>query len=50
MMVTMMLLLTQDHYNCRNLVQFYGACIAEGNLMLVLEYMDGQLPTSDIHT
>jgi hypothetical protein len=26
----------------RNLVQFYGACITEGNLMLVLEYMDGQ--------
>lgn len=25
----------------RNLVQFYGACIADGNLMLVLEYMDG---------
>ena len=25
----------------RNLVQFYGACIAENNLMLVLEFMDG---------
>ena len=26
---------------CRNLVQFLGACIAEDNLMLVLEYMAG---------
>lgn len=27
---------------CRNLVQFLGACIADDNLMLVLEYMDGK--------
>ena len=24
-------------------MQFYGACIADDNLMLVLEYMDGKL-------
>lgn len=32
-----------DSAYCRNLVQFYGACVAANSLMLVMELMDGKL-------
>ncbi len=34
----------------KNLVQFYGSCEQDGKVLLVLEYMEVQLPFVTIHS
>lgn len=36
--------MTIEKQKCRNVVQFYGACIWSDSLVLVLEYMGGARP------